>query len=1010
MPIPTNDIHRQVLLEIALSISGELELQALLGNCLPLFLRKLNCTLAGVIQTTAGGWETSLVLPRTMRQSDLWLQQADCLHRQIQAQKGSPLLEVAEKYYYGFELRGFGLLILGRAQALDHLFLKEFMPLTGMLARACEACLEVQRRRAMEASLQQKQAELARQKQILDTIIDHAPLSIWLRNAQGSLLLANRLFLEQTGLGTQNQSLTPEEIVLCAQTDRIALTSDGPRHFEEAITMLDGRQHQLQTIKTRLHTPEGELLGVLGLGLDVTHSRQVEASLRSSEERYRGIVESQTDLVVRADVQGRFTFVNDAYCHAFGKSREDLLGSNFMPLVHADDQASTQAAMQALYRPPFRAYIEQRARTVQGWRWLAWEDYAIRNDAGEVVEIQGVGRDITALKDAEQMVRSLSERLRLALDAAAIGVWDYDVVADTIVWDARMFVLYGLASQSTPVTYAQWLNCIHPHDRLRCEEEVQLALNGHKNLDTTFQVIRPDGRPCILRGQARVLRNGQGEAVRMIGINLDLTQQKQTEERLRMQAALETLMARLSTRFINLQLEEIDRNIQASLEEIGTLLGMDRIYVFQFKANRTLMENSFEWCNKGIKSQREPLQDIPVDAFNWWMTQLNRFEAIAISDVAALPPAAAAEKALLTQQGIQSALVAPLVWNRRLEGFLGVDLVHQSRNWSDTDAAPLKMLASILINAIKRRETAEQLIQSQTELQELNATLELKVEERSRQLSVVQQRLILGEKMASIGQLAAGIAHELNNPVGFVAMNFDILEENMHIITAAMGHYKQALNVPAGSEQQAQLLEEAGAYEKQAELDFILEDIDTLFSQSRDGFRRISTIITSMRDFSHSDPREEFVATDLNKSLRDTLTLAHNTYKNHAEVHTELEDVPRVKCIPGQINQVFLNIIVNAAQAIANAELPSKGLITIRTRADQTNFYCDINNNGPVIPESIRNRLFDAFFTTKPPGQGTGLGLSISYDIIVRKHKGQLSVSSDAQAGTTFHISLPIRV
>lgn len=1009
MPIPINDIHRQVLLEIALSISGELDLQALLNNCLPLFLRKLNCTLAGVIQVTADGWNTSLVLPRAMQHRAQWTQQADRFYQLSQFQTQFPLLDVTSTFYYGFELQAFGLLILRRAQALDDLFLREFMPLTNMLARACQACLEVQRRKAVESSLQLKQAELARQKQLLDTIIDHAPISIWLRDAQGNLLLANRLLLEQTGLGTQNQSLTSEEIAVCMQTDRIALTSEGPRHFEEAITMLDGQQHRLQTIKTRLHTPEGELLGVLGLGLDVTHNRQMEASLRNSEERYRGIVESQTDLVVRVDVQGRFTFVNDAYCNTFGKSRAELLDSSFMPLVHEEDQAATQAAMQSLHRPPFRAYIEQRALTVQGWRWLAWEDYAIRNDAGEVVEIQGVGRDITALKDAEQMVRSLSERLRLALDAAAIGVWDYDVAADTVVWDARMFVLYGLAPQAGPITYAQWLNCIHPHDRLRCREEVRLALDGHKDLDTTFQVIRPNGQPCILRGQARVLRNGQGEAVRMIGINLDLTQQKQAEERLRMKAALETLMARISTRFINLQLEEIDRNIQASLAEIGTLLGMDRIYVFQFKAGHTLMDNTFEWCNQGIASQREQLQQVPVDAFQWWMTQLEQYETIVIPDVSALPPAAAAEKAILMQQDIQSVLVAPLVWNRQLEGFLGVDLVHQSRNWGDTDAAPLKMLASILINAIKRRATEEQLIQSQTELQELNATLEQKVEERSRQLSVVQQRLILGEKMASIGQLAAGIAHELNNPVGFVAMNFEILEENMHIITEAMARYKQALNAPADSEQQAQLLAEAAAYEKQAELDFILEDIETLFSQSRDGFRRISTIITSMRDFSHSDPREEFVATDLNKSLRDTLTLAHNTYKNHAEVHTELEDGPRVKCIPGQINQVFLNIIVNAAQALAEAQMPSKGLITIRTRADEANFYCDINNNGPVIPESIRNRLFDAFFTTKPPGQGTGLGLSISYDIIVRKHKGQLSVSSDVETGTTFHITLPIK-
>lgn len=490
---------------------------------------------------------------------------------------------------------------------------------------------------------------------------------------------------------------------------------------------------------------------------------------------------------------------------------------------------------------------------------------------------------------------------------------------------------------------------------------------------------------------------------------VEIQHRRKAEVRLAFQAELETLMAKISTRFINLGAANVHTVVQDSLGEIGRLLDVDRVYVFQCSQGHRFWSNTFEWCAEGIVPQMDNLQGLPMDLLPWWLDKQTRLENIVIPDLAALPPEAQQEKAFLESQDIRSLLAVPMVWNGVLEGFIGFDSVRRHRQWQDGDAVRLEMLASIVINALKRKDVEERLLHSQMQLQELNASLEEKIEERTRQLGETQRQLILGEKMAAIGQLAAGIAHELNNPVGFVAMNFQALEEYLPVITAVLDGYKQAVQVQGGSAQQDELLEKVRALEQDASLDFMLRDIDTLMEQSREGVRRITTIINSMRDFSRGDQNEEFVFTDLNKGLRDTLVICRNAYKHHAEVVTELGDIPQVECIPGQINQVFLNIIVNAAQALAEAEKQGKGVIRISTRVEQSHVICEISNNGPMIPENIRGRIFEAFFTTKAPGEGTGLGLSISHDIVARTHKGALSVACNARDETTFRLSLPIR-
>lgn len=308
---------------------------------------------------------------------------------------------------------------------------------------------------------------------------------------------------------------------------------------------------------------------------------------------------------------------------------------------------------------------------------------------------------------------------------------------------------------------------------------------------------------------------------------------------------------------------------------------------------------------------------------------------------------------------------------------------------------------------LDRRQTQLELINSREQLKEINLELEKKVSQRTEHIKKMQSQMVIQEKMASIGQLAAGVAHELNNPINFVYTNFITLMENVTDLKEILLDYRQAIWKIEDSGSTRHLQDALLEKEEKLRLDFILDDLESLFTESKKGFERISFIIKSMRNFSRMGQDEDFQQYDLNRGIEDTLTIARNEYKHFCKVTTSPGDISPVYCIPQLINEVLLNIIVNASQAIQELHHPQPGTICIHTFMIEKNVCCDIKDNGPGIPEAVQSRIFEPFFTTKPVGKGTGLGLSISYDIIVEKHNGSLTILRSDQSGTTFRICLP---
>ncbi len=297
-----------------------------------------------------------------------------------------------------------------------------------------------------------------------------------------------------------------------------------------------------------------------------------------------------------------------------------------------------------------------------------------------------------------------------------------------------------------------------------------------------------------------------------------------------------------------------------------------------------------------------------------------------------------------------------------------------------------------LIKKLTEAETRERYVK---ELEEKNQVLET----LNRELRETQAQLIQSEKMASLGQLVAGVAHELNNPISFVYANMKQLEHYTRAIKELLHLLSNAENNQLTTEELRAALQEL---DQKYDLHFIESDLSNLIEESLQGSQRVKDVVLNLRNFSRLD-EAEFKDVDLHEGLEATLTLISNELKNRITVHKDYGQLPPIYCNPGNLNQVFMNLLINAAQAIEK-----KGNIWISTRVEDDQVVIIIKDDGKGIPQEVQDKIFDPFFTTKPVGKGTGLGLSICYNII-RKHRGTISVDSQPGRGSRFTVRLPIR-
>ncbi len=352
-----------------------------------------------------------------------------------------------------------------------------------------------------------------------------------------------------------------------------------------------------------------------------------------------------------------------------------------------------------------------------------------------------------------------------------------------------------------------------------------------------------------------------------------------------------------------------------------------------------------------------------------------------------------------------------------MPGMTGFDLLKEVRAKHEFDDIQIIILTSITDNESFKycfEIGADDYIRKPIDPVEFNARLKAAVKSRQNTmiLKQTQYQMIQKEKLVSIGELAAGIAHEINNPIGFIGSNLETMHNFINKIHQAVEEYRKLLELidcgnPSASDLKLRVSEIIDL-EIKLKLDYVMDDLDNIISESIDGIERVAKIVQSLKVFSRSAVDNELTDNNLGVLMEDALMMVRNEAKYTIEIETEYMDTMDVFCNKGQIVQVMVNLLLNAIQAIKSKNPNCRGHLKVRTYTENGYACCSITDDGPGIPDSIRDKIFNPFFTTKAIGQGTGLGLSISLDIITKKHNGKMTFFNETSGGTTFIFMLPL--
>ncbi len=317
----------------------------------------------------------------------------------------------------------------------------------------------------------------------------------------------------------------------------------------------------------------------------------------------------------------------------------------------------------------------------------------------------------------------------------------------------------------------------------------------------------------------------------------------------------------------------------------------------------------------------------------------------------------------------------------------------------------LEDLKKALANERSAREEIEKRLQEKTE--ELHAKNQLLAEENKllniqhEELKITQRQLIQSSKLASIGQLAAGVAHEINNPIGYVSNNINVLHEYSNKFVTLFDMFLKLMALLQDNPQLQQPIQDIHTYIEKNDISFMLTDVKALILESKTGMSRVIDIVASLKTFARMD-QDDVHRVNINEVIESNLKIVWNEIKYKCTVEKNFGDLPDLACYPSQLHQVFTNLLVNASQAIEES-----GIIKITTNFDGHNIKISIADSGSGIPKECLDKIFDPFFTTKPIGIGTGLGLSVTYGII-QNHHGQIDIQSEINKGTTVMITLPL--
>ncbi|MEO0533487.1 MAG: PAS domain S-box protein [Cyanobacteria bacterium P01_A01_bin.123] len=754
---------------------------------------------------------------------------------------------------------------------------------------------------------------------------------------------------------------------------------------------LQGREKWLQIQSTPELQDDGSILWH-GILLDDTEQRQ----LQLERDRLQAILEATPDVIGMADAQGRSIYLNQAGQEMLAIPPERTKGFHIT-------QVLSPAFARKFESEVIPATIRDGVWSGEGHLLNRYGEeipvsqvlVAHKNEHGGTEYFSTILRDIRERKQIEEQVRASQQFLQFILDALPQGV----------VWKDRDLRLQGCNQKIAEMlgfSSPQELVGKTDYDLPFAREEADWYRSCDRQVIESGQADLGIIEPQTVGGQTKWLNTNKlplktsSNKIEGILVTIeDITQLKQAQQQLKEQADRERLLNQ-----INLQLRktlDFETILSTTLENLRSYLHIDRC---TFTLHYTDGDDSPYWLILGDAHRADlPNLDsttISASSLSSINQQLLSLKGDRIADVATLPESPL--QSLLAASNTRAFLSVPF---QRTSGQIGVLNCWQygrPRTWQTEEIEILEDVLEQLDIALTQAELYDQ---SQTKAEELQQALQT--------LQRTQAQMVQTEKMSSLGQLVAGVAHEINNPMGFIYTNLNHAQNYTQDLLDLIDSYQAH-----SSALPANVLAQIAAQIEAIDLDFLRADLPNLFGSMKNGANRVKTIVESLRTFSRLD-EAALKDIDIHQGLESTLTILENRLwgkdmPKAIAVVKAYDQLPKVECYAGQINQVLMHILNNAIDALQNSTQPNPE-IHIQTQllnAEQVEIA--IADNGPGISADIRDRIFDPFFTTKPVGKGTGMGLSTSYQIITDTHGGNLICESAIGQGSTFRIQLPVRL
>ena len=712
----------------------------------------------------------------------------------------------------------------------------------------------------------------------------------------------------------------------------------------------------------------GSFAGVVVVHENITSRKLAELTVYESEARFSAFFEHAMVGMATTSLEKGWLLVNPALCAILGYSQKDLVKKTWAELTHPDDLAVDVANFERLLRDEADDYVlEKRFVRSDGSIVNAFiAARAIRRADRSIAFFAAIVQDISERKKADEQIRRAHRLTQQFID---------HLPGTAFVKDDNLRVLMANRGFQTILG-------IDPETMLGKSNTELFPGDFGKKLDKDDRRILEHGQGVVIQEEfeGRYFESSkftiEGEAGHRLlgGVTVEITQRQKEFERQKALLKISELGGMLpEAEFIERGLEMLER-LTSSQIGFAHFVNDDQESIELL----TWTHSTLKGCNAVHDSH------YPIKVAGIWADCVRKKKTVVFNDY----PGYHAKKGLPDGHApLQRLISVPVTEEGKVRVILGVG--NKKTDYDDYDCMTAQLLGNDLWRIIRRMRAEALLKRNLEELTRLNARLD-----------ETNNKLLHTEKLASIGQLAAGVAHEINNPISYVSSNLNSLLGYMNDLLAISTAYddvekRLSASIPDVFSQALQLKAEA-------DYSFIIKDVFHLLEESREGLERVRKIVEDLKTFSRVGGTG-WQHCNLHDGLESTLNIVWHEIKYKAEIERDYGDLPDVYCIPSQINQVFMNLLTNAAQAIEK-----HGKIVLRSRGEEQTVWFEVEDDGPGIAPEVIDHIFEPFYTTKDVGKGTGLGLSLSWGI-VQRHHGKIEVRSRLGHGSTFRVTLPIK-